>query len=63
MNKDKEVLMKEILNFCSVPRKAKDIAEHFGMNQHTIRSHYIYPMVKIGTLKRSKGVTLYIKAN
>lgn len=30
--KDKEVLMENILDFCSVPRKAKEIAEHLGMN-------------------------------
>jgi len=61
--KDKEVLMENILDFCSVPRKAKEIAEHLGMNQNTIRSHYLYIMVKIGTLKRIEGKASYIKAN
>jgi len=61
--KDKEILIEEILNFCSSPKKAKQIAEHFGMNQNTIRAHFIYPMVKAGTLKRVEGVTLYIKTN
>lgn len=61
--RDKEVLMQEILNFCSVARKAKDIADQLGVNQNTLRSHYLYPMIKNGKLIRPKGVSLYIKAN
>jgi len=61
--KDKEVLMEEILNFCSVERSAKDIAEYLGVNQNTLRAHYLYSMVKDGKLKRSKGVKFYIKSN
>ena len=61
--RDKEVLMEEILNFCSVARKAKDIADQLGVNQNTLRSHYLYPMIKNGKLIRPKGVSLYIKAD
>lgn len=61
--KDKEVLMEEILKFCSVERSAKDIAEYLGVNQNTLRAHYLYSMVKDGKLKRSKGVKFYIKSN
>lgn len=56
-------LKKENLNFCSVARKAKDIADQLGVNQNTLRSHYLYPMIKNGKLIRPKGVSLYIKAN
>jgi predicted ArsR family transcriptional regulator len=55
--------MEQILNFCSVARKAKDIAEQLGINQNTLRSHYLYPMVKNGKLIRVKGVTLYKKVD
>jgi sugar diacid utilization regulator len=58
---EKEILIKQILEFCKVPRKVKQIAEHFKINQNTLRSGYIYKMVKIGTLKRAIGKTLYIK--
>jgi DNA-binding NarL/FixJ family response regulator len=61
--KDRAVIMEEILNFCSSPRKAKEIAEHLGMNQNTVRSHYIYLMLKIGTLKRGSRINLYVKAD
>ena len=62
MNRDKEVLMEDILKFCEEPHTAKEIAEEFNMNQNTIRSHYIYAMVKLGTLKKN-GKKRYIKAN
>jgi hypothetical protein len=58
---EREILIKQIIDFCNVPRKAKQIAEHFKMNQNTLRSGYIYKMVKKGTLKRSTGKSLYIK--
>jgi hypothetical protein len=61
--KDKEVLMEEILNFCSVARKAKHIADHLGLNQNTLRSHYLYPMVKNGKLIRTNGITFYKKVD
>ena len=61
--RDKEVLMEEILNFCSIARKAKEISDQLGINQNTLRSHYLYRMVKNGKLKRPKGVSLYIKAD
>jgi|LakMenEpi03Aug12_release.lakeMendotaPanAssembly.Ray.scaffolds.fasta_scaffold491489_3 hypothetical protein len=61
--RDREVLMEQILNFCSVARKAKDIADQLGINQNTLRSHYLYPMVKNGKLIRVKGVTLYKKVD
>jgi len=61
--RDKEVIIEEILKFCIVARKAKDIAEHLGLNQNTLRAHYLYSMVKNGQLKRIKGVTNYITAN
>ena len=62
MNRDKEVLMEDILKFCEEAHTAKEIAEEFDMNQNTIRSHYIYAMVKLGILKKN-GKKSYIKAN
>ena len=54
MSSDKINLMNKIVEFCSEPKTAKQIAENFYMNQNTIRSHFVYAMVKLGTLKRVK---------
>ena len=62
MSSDKINLMKKIFEFCSEPKTAKQIAENFYMNQNTIRSHYIYPMVKLGTLKKVQFKS-YIKSD
>jgi DNA-binding NarL/FixJ family response regulator len=62
MSSDKKNLMNSIFEFCSEPKTAKQIAENFYMNQNTIRSHYIYAMVKLGTLKRVK-FKRYIKSD
>jgi len=62
MSSDIKNLMNKIVEFCSEPKTAKQIAENFYMNQNTIRSHYIYKMVKLGTLKRVKFKS-YIKSD
>jgi DNA-binding NarL/FixJ family response regulator len=54
MSSDKKNLMKKIFEFCAEPKTVKEIAENFYMNQNTIRSHFVYAMVKLGTLKRVK---------
>ena len=62
MSSDIKNLMNKIVEFCSEPKTAKQIAENFYMNQNTIRSHFIYKMVKLGTLKRVKFKS-YIKSD
>jgi predicted HTH transcriptional regulator len=62
MSSDKINLMNKIVEFCSEPKTAKQIAENFYMNQNTIRSHYIYKMVKLGTLKKVQFKS-YIKSD
>ena len=62
MSSDKKNLMNKIVEFCSEPKTAKQIAENFYMNQNTIRSHYIYKMVKLGTLKKVQFKS-YIKSD
>jgi predicted ArsR family transcriptional regulator len=59
--KNKDLTREKILQFCSTSRKAKEIGEFLGINQNTIRAHYLYPMVKNGMLKRVRGVSYYIK--
>ena len=47
---------KNILKFCSIEKKhISEIIEKFNMNVHTLRSKYIYPLVKDGKLKKLGG--------
>ncbi|MBK9441319.1 MAG: hypothetical protein IPN53_08385 [Comamonadaceae bacterium] len=50
----KEKIEKEIIRLCDKNFKALgEIAAALDMNKNTVRSVYLYPMTKAGTLKRS----------
>lgn len=56
MNKEthREKIEKEIIRLCNKNFKALgEIAAALDMNKNTVRSVYLYPMTKAGTLKRS----------
>jgi len=47
---------KDIVEFCSIEKKhISEIVEKFNMNIHTLRSKYIYPLVKENKLKKLGG--------
>ncbi len=47
---------KDIVEFCSIEKKhISEIVEKFNMNIHTLRSKYIYPLVKEKKLKKLGG--------
>lgn len=46
----------QILTFCKNEHKSlSEIAEHLGMNKHTLRAHYLYPLRNEGKLVVPKG--------
>ena len=49
----RELREKEIIKACSKEfLSLGDLAELLSMNKHTLRAHYIYPLVKSGKLIR-----------
>ncbi len=49
----RETREKEIIKACSKEfLSLGDLAELLSMNKHTLRAHYIYPLVKSGQLIR-----------
>jgi len=47
---------KVIIEFCSIEKKhISEIVEKLNMNIHTLRSKYIYPLVKENKLKKLGG--------
>ena len=53
---------KNILEFCSNEKKhITEIIKEFNMNVHTLRSKYIYPLIKDGKLKRL-GARWYVSS-
>jgi hypothetical protein len=55
MSQDRrELIEKTIAKACEHSyRSLGELAELLNMNKHTLRAHYIYPMVKSGRLDRS----------
>jgi predicted ArsR family transcriptional regulator len=52
----KSLVYSQILIFCtSEHRSLSEIAEHLGMNKHTLRAHYLYPLRNEGKLVVPKG--------
>ena len=50
----REKIEREIIRLCNKNFKALgEIADALDMNKNTVRSVYLYPMTKAGTLKRS----------
>jgi|LakMenEpi03Aug12_release.lakeMendotaPanAssembly.Ray.scaffolds.fasta_scaffold1152238_2 hypothetical protein len=50
-------VINKILKFCSgQERSLNEISEHLNMNKNTLRSSYLYPMVREKQLKRTSKV-------
>ena len=49
----REMIESKVMKACAKEfRSLGDLAEILGMNKHTLRAHYLYPMVKSGQLIR-----------
>ena len=46
--KKKDEIIYKILDYCTVQRKIKDITVFLNKNQNTVRSYYVYPLLKKG---------------
>lgn len=52
----KSLTYSQILAFCKSEYKSlSEIAEYLGMNKHTLRAHYLYPLRNEGKLIVPKG--------
>jgi len=52
----KSLVYSQVIGFCKNEHKSlSDIAEHVGMNKHTLRAHYLYPLRDEGKLVVPKG--------
>ena len=53
MQSKREIVEKKIIKACTKEfRSLGDLVEILAMNRHTLRAHYIYPLVKSGQLVR-----------
>lgn len=53
MRSQREIVEMKIIKACAKEfRSLGDIAAILAMNKHTLRAHYIYPLVKKGQLVR-----------
>jgi len=59
--KKKDEIIYKILDYCSVQRKIKDITVFLNKNQNTVRSYYVYPLLKKWLLRRTNKKNEYIK--
>jgi len=52
----KKMALEKIISLCSInPKTSKEIATLLGMNYDTVRSSYVYLLVKKNKLKRIKN--------
>ncbi len=52
----RQIIEKKIIKACSKEfLSLGDLAEILSMNKHTLRAHYLYPLVKSGKLIRNPG--------
>jgi hypothetical protein len=50
------IIEQKILDFCrNQNKKLKDISIYLNKNKNTVRTMYLYKMIKTGKLKRVKG--------
>ena len=52
--KQRQIVEKKIISACAKEfLSLGDLAKKLAMNKHTLRAHYIYPLVKSGQLVRN----------
>ena len=46
----------KIIDYCSEYRSSKEISEYLNMNFNTVRSKYVYKLIKEGHIKKKKTI-------
>ena len=49
----------KIIDYCSEYRSSKEISEYLNMNFNTIRSKYVYKLIKEGHIKKKEDNKRY----